>query len=120
MRCVDWTPAPRCVRVPAQRPEALTARRVPHLEFVVARPGHDVAVREGGDAPDLRPSRCRRAIDARFNWTPAPRCVRVPVQRVQAPFARHVPDLERAVARPGDDAAVRQGGDAIDLRPSRR
>ena len=63
-RCVDWTPAPRCVRVPGQRPEALTARHVPHLEREVARPGHDAAVRQGGDAPDLRPSRRRRAIDA--------------------------------------------------------
>ena len=77
-RCVDWTPAPRRARVPGQRPEAPTARRVPHLEFVVARPGHDVAVREGGDAPDLRPSRCRRAIDARFDWTPVPRRASVP------------------------------------------
>ena len=72
-RCVDWTPAPRFARVPGQRPEALTARHVPDLERAVVRPGHDAAVREGGDAPDLRPSRRRRAIDARFDWTPAPR-----------------------------------------------
>ena len=55
-RCVDWTPAPRCVRVPAQRPAAPFARHVPDLERVVARPGHNVAVRQGGDAHNLRPS----------------------------------------------------------------
>ena len=54
------------------------------------------------------------------DWTPAPHYVRVPGQRLEAPFARHVPHLERAVARPGHDVAVRQGGDAIDLPPSRR
>ena len=35
----------------------------PQLELVVVRPGDDVAVRQDGDAPDLRPSRRRRAID---------------------------------------------------------
>ena len=59
----DWTPAPRPVRVPGQRPEALTARDVPHLERFVARPGHDAAVRQGGNAVDLRRSRRRPAID---------------------------------------------------------
>ena len=64
--CVDWTPAPCSVRVPAQRPEAPTARHVPHLERVVPHPapGNDATVRQGGDAVDLRPSRRRRAIDA--------------------------------------------------------
>ena len=115
-----WTPAPCPVRVPGQRLETLTARHVPHHERVVVRPGHDVAVRQGGDALDLRPSRRRRAIDALFDRTPAPRVKRVPGQRPEALAARHVPDLERGVVRPGHDAAVRQDDDAIDLRPSLR
>ena len=61
-RCVDWTPAPRVGRVPAQRLDALTARDVPHQERV-ARAGHDVAVRLDGDAIDLRP----RGVDERSN-----------------------------------------------------
>ena len=116
----DWTPAPHSVRVPAQRLEALTARHVPYLERVVVRPGHDAAVRQDGDTQDLRPSRRRRTIDAPFDWTPAPRYARVPAQRLEALAARRVPDLERVVARPGHDAAVRQDGDTQDLRPSRR
>ena len=115
----EETPAPRCVRVPSQRPEAQTARRVPDLERVVPRPGHDAGVRQGGDAIDLRPSRRRRTIDARFDWTPGPRAARVPGQRPEARTARHVPHLERVVGppRPGHEAAVRQDDDAIDLLP---
>ena len=112
----DWTPAQRPVCVLAQRAEALAARHVPDHERVVVRPGHDAAVRQDGDAVDLRPSRRRRAIDARFDWTPAPRIARVPAQRPEAGAARRVPHLERAVDRPGHDAAVRQDGDAPDLR----
>ena len=59
----DWTPATHGAHVSAQRPEALTARDVPHLERFVARPGHDAAVRQGGNAVDLRRSRRRPAID---------------------------------------------------------
>ena len=95
-------------------------RRVPHLKRVVPRPGHDAVVRQGSDALDLRPSRRRRAIDARFDWTPAPRPARVPAQRLEVLTGRSVPHLERPVARPGHDAAVREDADAIDLRPSRR
>ena len=120
MRCVDGTPAQRMVRVPGQRPEALSARRDPDLERVVPRSGHDVAIRQRGDARDLRPSRRGRAIDARFDWTPAPRWARVPGQRLDAGAGQRVPHLERAVLRPGHDAAVRQGGDAPDLPSSRR
>ena len=48
--------------MPGQRPEALAGRRVPHLERAVQRPGHDAAVRQDGDAPDLRlaASTCNR------------------------------------------------------------
>ena len=48
--------------MPAQRPDEPTSRHVPNLERVVPRPGHDAVVRQGGDTPDLRPSRRRRAI----------------------------------------------------------
>ena len=105
--------------MPGQRPEALAGRRVPHLERAVVRPGHDVAVRQDGDAPDLRPSRRRRGIDAMFERTPVPRVARVPGQRPEG-AARRVPHLERVVAGPGHDAAERQDADARDLRPSRR
>ena len=54
-RCVDWTPAPRHASVPAQRLAAVTGQSVPHHERVFVRPGDDAAVREGGDAIDLRP-----------------------------------------------------------------
>ena len=57
----DWTPAPRWALVPAQRLEAGAGRRVPDLERVVARSGHDVAIRQRGDAIDLR----RRGVDKR-------------------------------------------------------
>ena len=57
----DWTPAPRVVRVPGQRLAAVTGQRVPHLERVVARRGDDVAIRQDGDALDLRP----RGVDER-------------------------------------------------------
>ena len=73
--------------MPGQRPEALTARDIPHFERAVDRPGHDVAVRQGGDAPDLRLSRFRRTIDARFDLTPAPRLGRVLAQRRRAAVA---------------------------------
>ena len=63
-RCVDWTPAPHGSRVPGQRPAAPTSRHFPDPERAVARAGHDAAVRQDGDANDLRPSRRRRAIDA--------------------------------------------------------
>ena len=43
--------------------------------------------------------------------------VRVPAQRPDGPTSRHVPHHERAVARTGRDAAVRQDRDEIDLRP---
>ena len=69
----DWTPAPRPVRVPGQRLAAVTGRHVPDPERAVVRSGHDAAVRQDGDAKDLRPSRRRRAIAARCGWTPAPR-----------------------------------------------
>ena len=73
-------------------------------------------MRQRGDALDLRPLLRRRAIDARFDWTPAPRVARVSAQR-PAGAGLYVPDLERAVPRPGHNVAVREGGDARDLRP---
>ena len=54
------------------------------------------------------------------DWTPAPHVARVPDQCPEALAGRRVPHLERSVVRPGHDAAVRQDGHAIDLRPSRR
>ena len=97
-RAIDalLTPASHGARVPGQRPEALAARHVPHLERAVVRPGHDAVVRQREDALDLRPSR-RQAIDALL--TPASHGTRVPGQRPEALAARHVPHLERAVLR---------------------
>ena len=62
-----WFGAPRCARVPVQRLAAVTGQHVPHPERAVGRPGDDAAVRQDVDAPDLRPARRRRAIDARLD-----------------------------------------------------
>ena len=87
-------------RVPFQRRHAFAGRHVPHLERVVGRPRHDAPpVRKHGNAPDLR----RSHVITKSTWTPRA-VTRVPFQRRHAFAGRHVPHLERLVARRRHDA----------------
>ena len=103
-------------RVPFQRRHAFAGRHVPHLERVVVRRRHDAPpVRKHGNAKDLR----RSQIITKVQWTPQRTPIRVPFQRRHALAGRHVPDLERVVARRRHDAPpVRKHGNAMDLRRS--
>jgi hypothetical protein len=86
------------------------------LEHLVLRPRNDAPpVRKHGNAADLQ----RKTDHHKSTVVAATHVRRVPFQRRHAFTGRHVPHLERVVARPRHDAPpVRGDGDAKDLRRS--
>ena len=100
--------------VPFKSPNTFACQKLPHFERPVAASRHNAQpVRKHYNVIDLR----RRHIITKSTADAATHFIRVPFQRRHAFAGRHVPDLERAVARPRNDAPpVRKFRNAKDLR----
>ena len=103
-RCVDWTPAPRPVRVPGQRLAAPPARRVPHTGTVVqplalTRRGRSTGRRRNRPAPVAASTeRSTRGSKRRRRRAVSPCAQSLLSGTINC--STSIPDLERVVARP--------------------
>jgi len=112
------------VRVPFQRRHAFAGLDVPHLEHSWRLPTLPVTRRARNDAPPVRKHCNALDLQRRHITTTVLQIVdaamhvfRVPFQRRHASTGRHVPHLERLVARRRHDAPpVRKHRNALDLQ----